>query len=156
MVSNLLIWPQESSNTFSSFFEKITKINPKSCIIAFNFGQFSTYFDRKIKNVELLTMDPNTPWESNWVGPTIQYAFKRSIYPFQTCTDIVTSSLTRTFMATYNGRIWFQTSLYDPKMYPLGSQDFSPPGPVTSKFLKKRGLYRAFNFGIFWPFFARK
>ena len=85
-------------------------------------------------------MDPNTPWESILVGPTIQYAFKQSIYPFQTCTDIVTSSLTRTFMATYNGRIWFETSLYDPKMYPLGSQDFSPPGPVTSKFLKKRGL----------------
>ena len=112
----------------------------KNVDYSLQFWNFLTFFRPEIKIAEMFTMVPNTLRESNRVGGTIQYTFKQSIYPFQTCTDIVTSSLPWTFMATYKGHIWFQTSLYDPKMYPLWSQDFSPLGPVTSKFLKKLGL----------------
>ena len=77
----------------------------------------------------------NTLWESNWVGGTIEYALKRSFYPFATCTDFVNSSLPGTFMTTYNDHIWFQTALYDPKIYPLGYQSFSSLGPKPQNFL---------------------
>lgn len=89
-----------------------------------------------------------------WVQP-IQYALKQSIYPFITCTDFVNSSLPRAFLTTYNGHIWFQTALYDPNMYPLVSQVFSPPGPVTSKIPQKTCII-AFNFGNFLTIFRPK
>ena len=77
---------------------------------------FFTFLDSEIKIAEMLPMDPNIPRESIWVGKTIQYTFKLSICPFTTCTDFINSRLPRTFMATHNDHIWFQTTLYAPGM----------------------------------------
>lgn len=56
-----------------------SKIPQITWMIAFNFGQFSTYFDREINIAEMLTMDPNILRESIWMAGTIQFAFKHPI-----------------------------------------------------------------------------
>lgn len=129
-------------------FRKNVKNDPKSCIIAFNFGQFFTFLDPKIKIAEMVPMDPNTPRESIWVGQTIQYTFKLSICPFTTCIDFINSRLPRTFMATYNdpnNKIWpWDVTPSISRLFDTGSRNL---------WNWPKSVYYSLQFCQFWLFF---
>ena len=140
---NVIIWPWYlSPKILILFYNGLRNLQnfAKSVYISLQFWNFLIFFRLKIKIAKMFSMVPNTLRKSNWVGGTIQFALKRPNDRFTTCTDFINSILPRTFMTTNNDHIWFQTTLYDPEMYPLiYFKTFRHRAPKPPKFLTKRG-----------------